>query len=44
MTDSSQTFGPVTYERTETVATLTIDDGKANALSHELIGSFYEAL
>lgn len=44
MTESSHTFGPVSYTQTDTVATLTIDDGKANALSHELIGYLYEAL
>ncbi len=34
----------VRYQRLDDVAVITMDDGKANALSHEVIGSLHECL
>src|SRR5262245_3764005 len=36
--------GPVRYELEESVAASTLDDGKANAISHAVIESLHECL
>ncbi len=44
MTDTTDTAGPATLSIVEGVATLQLDDGKANALSHEMLQGIESAL
>ncbi|MFM7067978.1 MAG: crotonase/enoyl-CoA hydratase family protein [Actinomycetes bacterium] len=44
MTDTTSDAGPVTFDLRGAVARITIDDGKANALSHEVLGAIETAL
>ena len=43
-TVSAMTTGPVTYELDGAVAVVRIDDGKANAISHEVLDALHAAL
>lgn len=44
MTEQTDRLGLITFKMRGDVAVIRIDDGKANAISHELIGEFIDAL